>query len=188
MLEQVRDTKDDLEEEDPLRWNAKSDDGRKPNREGEEEFTRVEAKGGRHVKARVGVMYLVEAPEERQLVVGAVPEVGDGVEPEDAHRDRYQRAGAQVSKQPESPLRGPDGDDPAADDRDDEGVDSPETQVRAPGGTQSLVGSPALQRQSDDPRRGQGQASRKLVGGFSGVRHRREYRIPLKESLAGSSR
>ena len=188
MLEQVRDTKDDLEEEDPLRWNAMSDDGRKPNREGEEEFTRVEAKGGRHVKARVGVMYLVEAPEERQLVVGAVPEVGDGVEPEDAHRDRYQRAGAQVSKQPESPLRGPDGDDPAADDRDDEGVDSPETQVRAPGGTQSLVGSPALQRQSDDPRRGQGQASRKLVGGFSGVRHRREYRIPLKESLAGSSR
>lgn len=87
----------------------------------------MDAKGGRHVKARVGVVYLVEAPEERQLVVGAVPEVGDGVEPEDAHRDRYQRAGAQVGKQPESPLRGPDGDDPAAgaaDDRDDEGVDS----------------------------------------------------------------
>jgi hypothetical protein len=45
-------------------------------------------KRGRHVKARVGVMDLVEAPKERDLVVGAVPQVRHGVEAQDADGDR----------------------------------------------------------------------------------------------------
>lgn len=55
VLEQVRDSEDDLEEEHSFRRNTERDDGREPRGKSEEELSRVEANGGRDAgSARLG--------------------------------------------------------------------------------------------------------------------------------------
>jgi hypothetical protein len=83
VLEEIRDAEDELEEQHGLGRYPEGHDGREAHGRGEEELSRVEAEGGRHVEARVRVMDLVEAPEDRHLVIGPMPEVGDEIEPQD---------------------------------------------------------------------------------------------------------
>jgi hypothetical protein len=70
--------KDELEEEHALRRHPEGYDRGEADGEGEEEFARVEAQRRGDMKVRVRVMNLVQPPEDRHLVVGAMPEVGDG--------------------------------------------------------------------------------------------------------------
>jgi hypothetical protein len=108
----------------------------------------MEAQSRADVEARVSVMNPVEPPEEGQLVVGSVPEVGDGIESEDAHGHGRPPAGSNPREQPD-PLAGrPCSHDPAASAADHgrhERTDRPDAQIRAPRGAQALMGTPVFQ-------------------------------------------
>jgi len=132
VFEQVRD-------EYSLRRNAERDDCCEADGEGEEQLPRMEAQSRRDVEARVCVVDLMEAPEQRQPMVGAVPEVGDRVEPEHSCSDGNPRAGSHPREQSQSLIRGPGGDDPAAGSTDHghhDAVDGPEAEIRTPGASQ----------------------------------------------------
>jgi hypothetical protein len=84
VLEQVGRAEDELEHEHALRRYTEEDDGGEPHGKGEQQLAGMETEGRRDVKARVPVVHLVEAPEERQPMIGPVPRVGDGVESQQA--------------------------------------------------------------------------------------------------------
>ena len=75
MLEQGGHAEDRLEEQDAFGRYAERQHGREADGEGEQELSGMEPQRRRHVEARVGVVGLMQAPEEWNPMVrsGASP-------------------------------------------------------------------------------------------------------------------
>src|SRR5262245_46063779 len=80
MLDEVRDRERDLEDQDRLDRCAQEHDGGESNRKREQQLPGVEANARRDGKGRVRMVDLMEAPEERNAMVRAMPAVRDGVQ------------------------------------------------------------------------------------------------------------
>src|SRR5262249_34812 len=114
---------------------------------------------------RVGMVNLVEAPEEPYAMIGAVPEVGNEVESDDGDRDAEPRGCWRRIQDADAVAPRPPGDSaharPAYDTEDDE-VGEPDTSVHVPTPAQATVWPDRLEQQGERQGRHESRAPQHL--------------------------
>ena len=78
-----------------------------PEARGEGDFPEMKAEGGGHIQVGVNVVHVMEAPEQRDLVIGHVPVIKAQVEQQEAQSEFQRRRQREKMEQAKARSKGP---------------------------------------------------------------------------------
>jgi len=110
MLPEIGECEGDLESHDAFNRQPQKEDDQEPKGKGEEQLAGMKSESRRDCIVRIGMMRLMESPQEGHCVVRSVPDIGSQIQRKDRGGNCDQSWEIDLLQQPEPCLVGPVGD------------------------------------------------------------------------------